>query len=95
MDRTIYIMKQHALNFENIIIEQASPTLPWIININICPELYTLKNKDLSQAEFKNKFISHYRANKIEKSYFTDGSKTEHGLGYAYMSGGNIIANRI
>ena len=95
VDRAIYIMKQHELNFENIIIEQASPTPPWVININICQELYTLKKKDLSQVELKNKFTCHDRAHNIEKSYFTDGSKTEHGVGYAYMSGGNIIANRI
>ena len=45
--------KVHELRFENIIIEQTSSRLPWVITTNICQELYTLGKYDLSQAKLK------------------------------------------
>jgi len=84
--RAVDKIREYNLNFEDIMDETSCPEPPWqsIHRIKVCTELFDIRKKDIAAAGFRTVFERHYAQHPAVPYAFTDGSKTESGVAYAY-----------
>ena len=68
-----------------ILLEEQPTSPPWRINcLNTCQDMFTYTKNEIPQDTLRNIFNHHARSHTNSYQIFTDGSKTEEGVGYAY-----------
>lgn len=54
-----------------------------------------ITKSDYNNVNLRNLFLDHLQQHEGSELYYTDGSKTEQGVGYAYHNGNRVHAKRI
>ena len=87
------IMKAYGLNFANLMPEGQSLYPPWQLcnSINVCSDIMRHKKKDFTPEHLKQEVLTHLSTHSGAACIFTDGSKTENGVGCSYTD--NIITS--
>ena len=94
--RSEQLRLQHSLNFKMLLPEKPMSIPPWrVLPVNICKQLYSYKKNEFSPAELRNIFCEHLCEHSASMCIYTDGSKTDDGVGYAYVWGNNIVSRRV
>jgi len=92
--RAVTKINFYHLDFYNIMNEFDCPEPPWqsIERIEVCTELYEIKKKEITPQGFRNAFYRHFSTHPVHPSVFTDGSKTETGVAYAYSAAESVFS---
>lgn len=81
---------QYHLDTSRILIEKCSTYPPWKIEcLHACKDLFDIKKASTPQLTFKRIFEDHVMQHNHSFPIFTDGSKDDHGVGYAYTCATN------
>jgi hypothetical protein len=87
LNRIKCIKQRYNLNFTNILPETFPPSPPWRLpNVNVCNDLCGVKKSTVSTQEMKMIFIQHRNEHGGYYPIYTDGSKSDAGVGYAFIS---------
>ena len=91
------IKEKYNLNIEDVAKEGQNGVAPWkTSNINNCTELYQYKKTNPGDAAaLKMVFLEHAQMHRYSDKYFTDGSKTEGGVGLAVLHGEEVVQRRV
>lgn len=96
VSRASQMMQNYNLNFNNILIEDTIKVPPWErSNINICKDLYHINKRDVIPAELCDIFNQHIHKHANSANVFTDGSKTDNGVGQAFVVNDTIHAKKL
>ena len=69
----------------DLLREVESPNPQWnIAGVNRCSDLFEIKKKDLQPVTFRRLFQQHSQIHRYTSRIYTDGSKTNDGVGFAY-----------
>ena len=80
----------------NVISVHYPKVAPWKIeNIDYCKELISVKKNSVTDIQFRNLFYEHFSEHNGSFPIFTDGSKTNEGVGYAIAYANNSESRRI
>ena len=87
----------YELNDANMMSEDTYDSPPWRAcgNVTICKQLYRLKKETSEAAELRGEFLEHCELHVGSSCFFTDESKTEDGVGYAWVGDGASTARSI
>lgn len=96
IDRARHITSLYNLDITNIMEEAPMTVPPWTVNnIFTCTDLYQFRKSELEPHQMRALFLNHVRSHDGSYCIYTDGSKTEDGVGYAYVAGRTIFSKRI
>ena len=97
MYRVRSINEKYNMNLQDIAVETREGPPPWAGNKVIeCRELYGYKkNNGEDIMRLKHAYLEHTETHVQSDRYFTDGSKTPQGVGYAVLHGGDVEARRV
>ena len=76
-----------AIHGIDVLSYEAPSQPPWKLYENICPQFTELRKKETAPYEMQMLFLEHLllaHADSIQ--IYTDGSKVEEGVGYAYVT---------
>ena len=77
-------------------IEKPLQVPPWrILQVKYCEHLFDLEKNHMNPIELKNLFIEHVQSHANSTCIYTDGSKTDNGVGYAYVWNDQCVAKRV
>ena len=69
---------------------------PWKLYANICPQFTELRKKETAPYKMQMLFLEHLLLEHADSmQIYTDGSKVEEGVGYAYVTGESIKSAKI
>ena len=80
-------IRQYELNFHSLALEETLETPPWKHpSLNLCTHMYQFKKSAYTTNELKNLFMEHLHIHQNQLNIYTDGSKTNNGVGSAYFT---------
>ena len=89
------LLTQFRIN-SNVTPVHYSKLAPWKIdNLEYCKDLINVKKNQITDVHFRNLFYEHFNEHKNSFSIFTDGSKTDEGVGFAIAYEQNSECRRI
>ena len=96
LDRARTLYKILNISFDNI-MEEANPQYAlWNINVESCNDLYEIPKKMITAAAMKKIYERHDTTSHINTiDIYTDGTKCEEGVAYAYLHGETTFSQRI
>lgn len=69
---------------------------PWLpLNCTICTDLFAMRKSLSSRGELKHRFLDHARSHADSLWIYTDGSKTDVGVGYAAITNNVTLTGRL
>lgn len=84
------------VSFRHLFHEDPFLRAPWRpLQMGVCQELWSLTRSSTSTAELCLRFYDHAESHGAAASYFTDGSKTDSGSGFAVIHNDITIARRL
>ena len=94
--RTLIIKQAHELSFQNIINEIPSILPLWTVNnLTFCAALYDIRKDTIRSTAFRRIFERHLLSHRDSSCIFTDGSKDDTGVAFAYSHNNHDFAQRI
>jgi ribonuclease HI len=90
------IKERYNLKFNNILPETFPPYPSWRLpDVSVCTDLFDIKKNSVTTQEMKFEFLQHRNEHVGSYHIYTDGSKSQDGVGYAFISDDLRSAKRI
>jgi ribonuclease HI len=87
LSRISCIKERHDLKFNCIMPEVFPPYPSWRLpDVDVCEDLFNLKKSSVTSQEMKCRFVEHRNDHVDSFHMYTDGSKSQEGVGYAFIS---------
>ena len=95
MSRCRRLLIDYEINFDCLLTERPENVPPWKnIDINVCDEI-KIKKSEISTFEMRSRYYDHLQKHTDSLIVYTDGSKTESGVGYGVSSQGFETSRRV
>ena len=92
IERSLNILNSYNIDTSYMTPESKMISPPWALhNISVCRDMYQFKKQEYQLEEMKSLFYEHLALHNNSFKIYTDGSKTEHGVGYAYIGDGMLF----
>ena len=96
LQRAEILMRKYNINLRTVREEDVPEYPPWVEgNLTVCQELDDCQKNQQSAHLLKGIFLEHLRSHQDSITLYTDGSKTDTGVGFAVVGGGCDISRRI
>lgn len=90
------LLIEYDIDVNGVMTEETLNAHPWGKNgVTSCREMHQYKKSDTTNNELRHRFNEHFKTHENDLCIFTDGSKTDTGVGYALVTEGEKISRRI
>ena len=96
-NRAKLLLTKYNLDLTSVMEENPPHSSPWEIgNVSVCQEISKCNKKDFNPVVLKNLFLSHLlQDHNDEYIVYTDGSKTDSGVGFSLVAQDRSISRRL
>lgn len=94
--RALCLLHTYNLSLSHIMLETPAPCAPWRpVHVSVCEDLFHKKKSDYAPGGLKEAFLLHRNSHNRCCHIYTDGSKSDAGVGYAYTWNTTSFTKRI